>query len=198
MRESRDTKLARIQELQQKVQQLAVQSERVSHENLQLQSGTAIHRYCLHTQTHHASLISDFQRTHGRQQEIEDLRRRISEGNDAITTGEEAVEQQRQRLENQERVVAEKRPDIDAKRKRLEEAVEVYNQMMERFLTLQREADHRVRSRRRQSEEKIPSRGVSASNSVNQQLYNVPPDAEGNEDAVRRGSKGGPGRCKGI
>ncbi len=60
MRESRDAKVARIRELEKHQRELSVQCERLSHENLQLQS--------------------QFQHTHGRQVEIEELRRRITTG----------------------------------------------------------------------------------------------------------------------
>lgn len=85
MRKHRDDKIAKIQSLQAANQQIAVQTERFSHVNLQLQT--------------------ESQKSLSRVREIETLRRTISERKDQINQIATTIGEAKQRLANQKELI---------------------------------------------------------------------------------------------
>lgn len=85
MRETRDQKLSRINETQFKSQEMAVQCERISHENLQMQT--------------------ECQKTFSKKQEIENLKNQITERTNSINLTEEELKNAKERLVSQEKLV---------------------------------------------------------------------------------------------
>lgn len=84
MREIRDEKIARINEIQIKSQETAIQCERVSHENLQMQT--------------------EIQKTFSKKQNIENLTNQISELNNSINLTENELKNAKERLINHENI----------------------------------------------------------------------------------------------
>lgn len=86
MRESRDQKMTHINEIQIRSQEMAIQCERVSHENLQMQT--------------------ECQKTFSKKQEIENLNSQISERTNSINLAENELKNAKERLVNHEKLVS--------------------------------------------------------------------------------------------
>ncbi|KAI1714547.1 SH3 domain-containing protein [Ditylenchus destructor] len=184
MRESRDQKLARITELQTRSRQSAVQCERLSHENLQLQS--------------------DCQKTFSRTQQIENLKKLIAERNELTSSIDSEAENTKVRLATQAKLVNEKRVDFDSGKEKLQKILDTYNKLVDQFSTIKQQAEEK---RRTQSiTEQItetpfaiqPAQTQAQATVVKRQdssqLYQLPPDATafGSPETKPATSNGGP------
>ncbi|KAI1733270.1 variant SH3 domain-containing protein [Ditylenchus destructor] len=185
MRESRDQKLARITELQTRSRQSAVQCERLSHENLQLQS--------------------DCQKTFSRTQQIENLKKLIAERNELTSSIDSEAENTKVRLATQAKLVNEKRVDFDSGKEKLQKILDTYNKLVDQFSTIKHQAEEekrRTQSIKEQITETpfaIPPAQTQAQATVvkrqdSSQLYQLPPDATafGSPETKPATNNGGP------
>uniref|UniRef100_A0A915CXZ7 Intersectin-1 n=1 Tax=Ditylenchus dipsaci TaxID=166011 RepID=A0A915CXZ7_9BILA len=157
MRESRDQKVARINELQTKSQQFAVQCERLSHENLQLQS--------------------ECQKTFSRTQQIENLKTQIVEKNDLIVSTEQEIQNAKTRLSNQEKLVNEvKTSEFESGKDKLQKVVETYNQLVDKFLLLKQQAQEKKRKQSLAQQQEAAAASMVQRQDSSSQLYTLPPD----------------------
>ncbi|KAI6175845.1 BMA-ITSN-1, isoform a [Aphelenchoides bicaudatus] len=130
MRKQRDEKISKIQSLQNKNQEIAVQTERFSHVNLQLQS--------------------ENQKFLSGAREVESLQKAISERNKQIEETKTAIIEAKQRLANQEKLIAEKRPAYDVGQEKLSKLAAVYNDLLQKFVERQKELHQKVMEKRQQ------------------------------------------------
>ncbi|KAI6200427.1 BMA-ITSN-1, isoform a [Aphelenchoides besseyi] len=150
MRKQRDDKIARIQQLQAQSQEIAVQTERVSHINLQLQS--------------------ESQKSLSRGREIEALRATIEQRKTQILSTETAISDAKQRFANQEKLIAEKRPAYEEGQEKLKKLADVYNELLKKFVSRQQELHKKVMEKRQQEQKSSLPAG---------ELYELPPDTNG-------------------
>ncbi|KAI6236441.1 BMA-ITSN-1, isoform a [Aphelenchoides besseyi] len=149
MRKHRDDKIARIQQLQAQSQEIAVQTERVSHINLQLQS--------------------ESQKSLSRGREIEALRATIEQRKTQILSTETAISDAKQRFVNQEKLIAEKRPAYEEGQEKLKKLADVYNELLKKFVSRQQELHKKVMEKRQKEQTSLPTG----------ELYELPPDTNG-------------------
>uniref|UniRef100_A0A183CDS0 Intersectin-1 n=1 Tax=Globodera pallida TaxID=36090 RepID=A0A183CDS0_GLOPA len=120
MREQRDIKLVKISELERRNKELAVQSERFSHENLQHQS--------------------EVQRQLSRANEISAIRSEIAQLDDQIKQGENEIQTFGTRSQNQEKIVTEKRPIWEESCKNIQPVRKLFGELLGRYNNSRSEA----------------------------------------------------------
>uniref|UniRef100_A0A914IB65 Intersectin-1 n=1 Tax=Globodera rostochiensis TaxID=31243 RepID=A0A914IB65_GLORO len=120
MREQRDIKLVKISELERRNKELAVQSERFCHENLQHQS--------------------EVQRQLSRANEISAIRSEIAQLDDQIKQGENEIQTFVTRSQNQEKIVTEKRPLWEESCKNIQPVRKLFGELLERYNNSRSEA----------------------------------------------------------
>lgn len=113
MRELRDEKCAKIQELERKTKELTIQSERFSHENLQLQA--------------------ECQRYLGKSNEIDSIRKESTSVAEEIKRLEEETQALGIRTVNQEKLVLEKRPIFEKSGAAFEGLRQEHNSLLDRY-----------------------------------------------------------------
>lgn len=128
MRKQRDEKISKIQSLQASNQQIAINTERFSHVNLQLQT--------------------ESQKSLSRSREIETLKRTIAERKAQISETITGISEAKQRLQSQQNLISQKRPAFEEGQQKLNKLASIYTDLLQKFIARQQELHQKVMAKR--------------------------------------------------